>query len=56
MVYNGKHTPCVYSMSTIWAFDRYSLYCGEDCMKKFCESLREYARYIVDIEKKKNHY
>ena len=32
-------------MSTIWAFDsvenKYSLYCGEDGMKKFCSSLKK---------------
>ena len=41
----GGHIPCVYSMSTISAFDhienKYTLYRGKDCMKTFCESLRE---------------
>ena len=36
-----------YSMSTIWAFDnienKHNLYCGEDCMEKFCDSLGEHA-------------
>ena len=44
-------------MSTIWAFDntenKHTLYRGEDCMKKFCESLREHAKNIIDFEKKK---
>ena len=44
-------------MSTIWAFDhienKHTLYCGEDCMKKFCESLREHAKNIIDFEKEK---
>ena len=44
-------------MSTIWAFDpirkKHTLYCGKDCMKKFCKSLREHARNIIDFEKKK---
>ena len=39
-------------MSKIWAFDRiekkHNLYRGKDCMKTFCESLRENAN------KKKN--
>ena len=53
----GDHIPCGYSMSTIWAFDhienKHTLYRGENCMKKFCESLREHARNIVDFETKK---
>ena len=42
-------------MITIWSFDhienKHSLYCGEDCMKQFCESLREHAKNITDLEK-----
>ena len=53
----GKHIPCQYSMSTIWAFDqvenKHSLHRGKDCMKKFCESLRGHAKNITDFEKKK---
>ena len=34
-------------MSTIWGFDhiekKHTLYCGKDCMKKFCTSLREHT-------------
>ena len=44
-------------MSTIWGFDnienKHTLYCGEDCMKKFCTSLREYAANVINFEKKK---
>ena len=44
-------------MSAIWAFyhikNKHSLYRGEGCMKKFCESLREHAKNIIDFEKKK---
>ena len=44
-------------MSTIWAFDnienKYILYRGEDCMKKFCISLREHAADVIYFEKKK---
>ena len=44
-------------MSTIWTFNnienKHTLYCWEDCMKKFCESLREYAKNLIDFEKKK---
>ena len=45
-------------MSTIWGIDhkknKGTLYCGKDCMKKFCTSLREHAENIIDFEKKKN--
>ena len=41
-------------MSIIWAFDyienKHTLYRGEDCMKKFCTSLREHAKNIIDFE------
>ena len=51
------HIPCRYSLSTNWAFDhienKHTLYRGTDCMKKFCESLREHAKNIIDFEKKK---
>ena len=52
----GEHIPCGYSMSTIWEFDlienKHTLYRGKDCMKKFCISLREHAKNIIDFEKK----
>ena len=51
------HIPCGYSMSIIWGFDhienKHTLYRGKDCMKKFCDSLREHAKYIINFEKKK---
>ena len=44
-------------MSTIWTLDnienKYSLYCGEDYVKKFCSSLREHATNVINFEKKK---
>ena len=50
----NEHIPCGYSMSTIWAFDhienKHTLYHGKDCMKKFCESLRECTKNIIDLE------
>ena len=53
----GEHIPCGYSMSTIGAFNnienKHTLYGTEDCIKKFCESLREHAKNIIDFEKKK---
>ena len=30
-----------------------ALYIVEDCMKKFCESLKEHTKNIIDFEKKK---
>ena len=45
-------------MSTIWVFNyienKHTLYRGEDCMKKFCSSLRDHATNIVNSENKKN--
>ena len=44
-------------MSTIWTLDnlenKYSLCRGEDCVKKFCSSLREHATNVINFEKKK---
>ena len=54
----GEHIPCGYLISTFWGFnhieDKQTLYRGKDCMKRFCESLREHAKGIIDFEKKKN--
>ena len=53
----GEHISFGYSMSTILAFDhietKHTLYCGKDCMKKFCTSLREHVKTIIAFEKKK---
>ena len=50
----GEHIPCGYSISTIWAFNntenKHTLYREEDCLKKFCSSLRE------DTAKKKCYH
>ena len=44
-------------MSTIWEFhhieNKHTSYRGIDFMKKFRESLREHAKNIIDVEKKK---
>ena len=41
----GECIPCGYSISTVWALyyteNKHTLYREEDCMKKFCASLRE---------------
>ena len=43
-------------MSLTYVFDsvenKHILYCGKDCMKKFCTLLREHAKNIIDFEKK----
>ena len=53
----GEHIPCGYSMSTIGTFGRiknkHTLYRRKDCIKKFYTFLREYARNITGLEKKK---
>ena len=45
------------STSTISSFKnmeiRHDVYRGKDCMKKFCESLREQAMKIINFKKKK---
>ena len=44
-------------MSPICALDnirkQHSVYRGEDCVKKFCISLREHAADLINFEKKK---
>ena len=44
-------------MSTIWAFDqtesKHGFYCGKDCLKNICTSLREHATNVINFEKKK---
>ena len=53
----SEHIPSGFSMSTISSFksieNKYDVYRGKDCMKKFCESLREHAMDIVNFKKKK---
>ena len=53
----GKHVPFGYSMSIIWGFDhienKHTLYRRKGSIKKFCASLREHAKDIIDFEKRK---
>ena len=46
----GKHIPSSFTMSTISSFKRMinknDAYRSKDCMKKFCESLREQTKLI----------
>ena len=52
-----KHIPSGFSMSTISSFkkieNQHDVYRGKDCMKKFCESLREYAVEMINFKKRK---
>ena len=45
-------------MSTIPSYGRienkHDMYSGKDCMKKFCEFLREHAIKIINFKKKKH--
>ena len=45
-------------ISTIWTFDgmanKHDVCRSEDCMKQFCNPLREQAMQIIDFEKKEN--
>ena len=47
--------PSGFSMSTIWPFksieNKIHLYRGKDCMKNFCESLKENAMKIIRFKK-----
>ena len=40
----------------IWTFggieNKHNVYSGENCMKKFCESIRTHAMKITSFEKK----
>ena len=53
----NKHTPSGYSLFTHCSFDKtknkLDYYRGEDCMKKFCEDLREHATKIINCKKNK---
>ena len=53
-----KHIPTDFPMSKILSFknieNNHDVYRDKDCMKQFCESLREYAMKITNFKKKKN--
>ena len=54
----GKHILSCFLTSTILSFisieNKHDVYIGKDCMKKFCESLRERAMKIINSKKIKN--
>ena len=47
-----------FSMSIASSFkiieNRHDIYRSKDCMKKFCQSLREYTMKIIILKKRKN--
>ena len=55
----SEHIPYTFSMSTISSFrnivNKRDMYRGKDCMKKYCESLREHALKIINFNKKKSY-
>ena len=53
----GEHIPCGYSITIIWALEnignKHNFYRGEDCMKKFCISLRGHATNVIFFKRRK---
>ena len=52
----SKHIPSGFSVSTLSSFrsiENKNVCRGEDCMKKFCESLRKHATKIINFKNKK---
>ena len=56
----GEHISSGFSMSTTSSFksieSKHDVYRGKDCMKNFCESLREHAMKIINFKGKKLSY
>ena len=54
----SENIPSGFSMSTISSFrsieNKHDIYRGKNCMKKFCEFLREHAMKMINFKKKKN--
>ena len=55
-----EHIPSDFSMSTIswfWSIEnKHDVYRGNDCLKKFCEFLKEDTMEIINFKKKKLSY
>ena len=53
----SKHISSGFSMSTISSFrsikNKHDIYRGKDCMKNFCEFLREHAVKTSNFKRKK---
>ena len=56
----GEHISSGFSMSTTSSFksieSKHDVYRGKDCMKNFCESLREHAMKIINFKGEKLSY
>ena len=53
-----EHIPSDLSLSAISSFrsieNKHDVYREKDCIRKFCEFLREHAMKIINIKKRKN--
>ena len=56
----SQHVPSGFSVSPISSFrsieKKHHVYRGKDCMKNFCEFLKEHAMKIINFKKKKRNY
>ena len=54
----SQHIPSGFSISKISSFrsieNKHDVYRGKDCMKRFCEFLRDHAMKIINFKKQKN--
>ena len=52
----SEHIPSGFLISTIFSFrskeNHPDVHSGEDCMKNFCESIREHAMKLINLKKK----
>ena len=50
------HEPSGYSLDLVYSFgskeDKHSFYRGNDCIKKFCDELKELGTKVVNYEQK----
>ena len=55
----NEHIPSGFSISIILSFrsieNKHDVCRGKDCMKKFCESLRDHTMKIINFKKKNNN-
>ena len=56
----SEHIPSGFSMSTISLYrsivEKHDVYRPNDCMKRFCESLREHAVKIINLKKENGSF
>ena len=54
----SEHIPSIFSMSTRSSFksieNKLDVSKGRDCMRKFCESLRDFSMSLINFKKKKS--